>query len=79
MDYNSELKSLLDDIETLRQKLYKIIEQKNDNMLDSEVLTASEMLDAAIAKYIILNKIEDKVPSSYFVQQKNRTSLIELR
>ena len=51
MNYNLELKSLLKDIESLRQKLNNLIELKNDNMLNSEVIAASEMLDAAIVKY----------------------------
>ncbi len=59
MNYKSELKSLLKDVEFLRQKLHNLIELKDANLLDVEVIAASQMLDAAIVKYneIILKKI----------------------
>lgn len=52
-----ELTALLQDIEKLRSKLYKLIDEKNANLLDPEIITASQMLNAAISKY---NEIVDK-------------------
>ncbi|MHB8061691.1 MAG: Spo0E family sporulation regulatory protein-aspartic acid phosphatase [Ruminiclostridium sp.] len=56
----TELKSLLDDIEKLRENLYKLINEKNVNLADAEIISASQMLNAAITKYneILTNKID---------------------
>lgn len=52
-----ELKELLQDIEKLRNNLYKLIDAKNANLLDPEVISASQILNAAIVKY---NQIMEK-------------------
>jgi hypothetical protein len=46
----SEIKDLIEDIEVLRDNLYKLVAEKQ-NLLDPEVLAASEILNAAIVKY----------------------------
>lgn len=53
----SEINNLMNDIESLRKNLYEMINKKNVNLSDPDVVTASEMLNAAILKYIeIINK-----------------------
>lgn len=52
-----EIKILLQDIEKLRNILNKYIIDKNANLQDPEVISASQMLNAAINKY---NEIIDK-------------------
>lgn len=47
----SELKELLYDIEKLRKNLHDIINQKGVNLTDPEVISASQILNAAIIKY----------------------------
>jgi hypothetical protein len=47
----TEIKALLDDIEKLRQNLYKLINEKELSLEDSEVIAASQMLNAAINRY----------------------------
>ena len=47
----SEIENLLNDIEKLRKNLYNLINEKNVNLADSEIIAASEMLDVAITKY----------------------------
>jgi len=57
----NELEALLNDIEKLRQNLYKLINEKNLNLADSEIISASELLNAAITKYIeIIDKKANK-------------------
>ncbi len=55
----SELQNLLNDIEKLRQNLHDLINKEGINLSDLEILTASEMLNAAITKYteIIIKKM----------------------
>ncbi|OPX43839.1 Spo0E like sporulation regulatory protein [Ruminiclostridium hungatei] len=54
----SELNNLMNDIEKLRKKLHDLINEKNVDLADPEIITASQMLNAAITKYteIISNK-----------------------
>ena len=52
-----ELNNLLNDIEKLRINLHKLINDKNDNLQDPEVISASQILNAAITKY---NEIVEK-------------------
>lgn len=47
----SEINNLLNDIEKLRENLYKLINEKNVNLVDPEIISASEMLNAVITKY----------------------------
>lgn len=47
----NEIDALLQDIEKLRINLNKLIISKNKNLLDHEVLSASQILNAAITKY----------------------------
>lgn len=57
----SELQNLLDDIERLRENLYALINKKGINLTDPEIISASEILNAAITKYNeIINKKKDK-------------------
>lgn len=46
-----ELTELLKDIESLREDLIKLIEEKESNLQDPDVISASQILNAAIAKY----------------------------
>lgn len=52
-----ELTALLNDIEKLRANLHKLLNDKNANLQDPDVLSASKMLNAAITKY---NEIVEK-------------------
>lgn len=55
----SELEDLLKDVNTLRANLEQLIELKEGNLIDSEVVTASKILNAALNQY---NKfINDKM------------------
>jgi hypothetical protein len=55
----SELEDLLKDVNTLRANLEQLIELKEGNLIDSEVVTASKILNAALNQY---NKfINDKI------------------
>lgn len=54
----SELENLLKDIEELRKNLQDLIAAKNFNLQDTEIITASQILNAAITKY---NEIIAKV------------------
>lgn len=47
----NELKILLNDIEKLRENLHKLINAKDVNLTDPEIITASQMLNAALVKY----------------------------
>jgi|GEM_PF-1821641 len=54
-----ELKELIVDIDKLREKLYLIMEQRNYDLRDPEVLEASKSLNKAIESYNAL--LKDKV------------------
>lgn len=47
----TEIESLLNDIEELRKTLLDVIEKSNWDLLDKEVLSASQSLNSAIVKY----------------------------
>lgn len=47
----SELKALLQDIEKLRDRLYNLINDRNADLQDPEVIKASHELNLAINKY----------------------------
>jgi len=47
----NELNALLNDIEKLRNNLYKLIDDKNANLQDPEIVSASQILNAALVKY----------------------------
>lgn len=53
----SELEDLLKDIDILREQLNELINKKQDNLVDSEVVTASKVLNAALNQY---NKFIDE-------------------
>lgn len=53
----SEIEDLLKDVEILREKLLFIIEEKQGDLVDPEVVTASQILNAALNQY---NKILEK-------------------
>ncbi len=53
----SELEELLKDIETLRIQLEHLINEKQGNLVDQEVVTASKILNAALNQY---NKFIDE-------------------
>lgn len=52
-----EIDTLINDIEKLRENLYRTMDEKDGNMLDPELLSASKVLNAAIDQY---NKIVQK-------------------
>ena len=54
----TELEALLNDIEKLRQNLYNLI-NKNSNLEDPEIISASQILNVAITKYneIVIKKM----------------------
>lgn len=56
----SEVEKLLNNVELLRNQLDKLIQDKNCNLLDSEVILASKILDVALNQYnkFIKGKIE---------------------
>lgn len=58
----NELQALINDIEKLRENLHDIINQKNGiNLTDPEIVSASEILNAAITKYNeLINKKSKK-------------------
>ncbi len=47
----SELENLLYEIEKLRENLNKLIEKKQQNFQDPEIIAASKTLNTAISKY----------------------------
>ena len=57
----TELELLIKDINNLRNNLENLIAQRNENLLDDDVLSASKLLNAAIAEYnrIIEKKIKN--------------------
>lgn len=57
----NELKLLLQDIDKLRTNLYKLINDKGDNLLDPEIISASQALNGAVTRYNeIINKIVEE-------------------
>ena len=54
----TELEALLNDIEKLRQNLNNLI-NKNSNLEDPEIISASQILNVAITKYneIVIKKM----------------------
>lgn len=49
--YVSEIDNLLNDIEKLRKKLLKMIDLKDGDLLDPDVLSASKLLNATLTEY----------------------------
>lgn len=47
----SEIEDLLKDVEILRGKLEYLIEEKQGNLIDNEVVAASKILNAALNQY----------------------------
>ncbi|MBU5591148.1 aspartyl-phosphate phosphatase Spo0E family protein [Clostridium sp. MSJ-4] len=47
----SELEDLLKDVDILREKLEYLINEKDGNLIDPEVVAASKVLNAALNKY----------------------------
>ncbi len=47
----NEINDLLNDIEKLRKNLHDLINEKNVNLADPEIISASQILNAAITKY----------------------------
>jgi hypothetical protein len=47
----SEIEDLLKDIETLRDNLQQLIKQKQGNLIDKDVVSASKILNAALNQY----------------------------
>lgn len=55
----TEIEDLLKDIEVFRTQMEKLIEKHNGNLTDSEVVSASKILNATLNQY---NKfIEEKL------------------
>ena len=47
----SEIEDLLKDVEILREKLEYLINTKNGNLINPEVVAASKVLNAALNRY----------------------------
>lgn len=47
----TEIEDLLNDIEELRSNLLDLIDQKESNLQDPEVIAASKILNSALTKY----------------------------
>lgn len=58
----SELEDLLKDVEILRGQLEQLINSKQGNLVDPEVVAASKILNAALNQYnrFIADKINKK-------------------
>lgn len=56
-----EIKRLIADINILREKLYKLIEQRGYDLSSVEVLEASDNLNTAIVNYNSLIRDNDKI------------------
>lgn len=56
----SEIQELLNDIEKLRKNLEELIDKKQANLQDPDIIVASQILNVAITKYneFILKKIK---------------------
>lgn len=46
-----EIEDLLKDVEILREKLLYLIEEKQGNLIDNEVVSMSKVLNAALNEY----------------------------
>lgn len=55
----SELEDLLKDVDILREQLEILIKEKQGNLIDNEVVSASKILNAALNQYNMF--IKDKV------------------
>ena len=55
----TEIEDLLKDIEVFRTQMEKLIEKHNGNLTDSEVVSASKILNATLNQYNKL--IEEKL------------------
>ncbi len=47
----SEIEDLLKDVEILREKLLYLIDKKQGNLIDEEVVSMSKVLNAALNEY----------------------------
>jgi hypothetical protein len=47
----TEIEDLLKDIEVLRKQMEYLITEKQENLIDAEVVAASKILNAALNKY----------------------------
>jgi hypothetical protein len=47
----AELEDLLKDINILRENLERLIDEKEGNLIDAEVVSASKILNAALNQY----------------------------
>ncbi|MHC1682383.1 MAG: Spo0E family sporulation regulatory protein-aspartic acid phosphatase [Clostridiaceae bacterium] len=58
----SEIEDLLKDIDILREQMEFLIEAKEYNLIDAEVIAASKILNAALNQYnkLIEAKIKNK-------------------
>jgi Spo0E like sporulation regulatory protein len=58
----SELDELLKDIDILREQLERLINEKQGNLVDQEVVAASKVLNAALNQYnkFIYEKLNKK-------------------
>ena len=56
----TEIQKLLYDIEILRKNLEELIDKKQANLQDPDIIAASQILNSAISKYseFILRKIK---------------------
>lgn len=52
----AELQDLLNDIEALREKLQKLIEKKQGNLIDPDVVAVSKILNATLNEYDLFLK-----------------------
>lgn len=55
----SEIEELLKDVEVLREQMEYLINEKQGNLVDAEVVAASKILNAALNQYN--NFIKDKI------------------
>lgn len=58
----TDIDKLMKDIENLRNNLHEVINRKQADLQDSEVISASKMLNEAITRYndILSKKLKDK-------------------
>lgn len=56
----SEVQKLLNDIEKLRRNLEELIEKKQANLQDPDIIAASQMLNSVLTKYndFIIHRIK---------------------
>ncbi|WP_099192488.1 Spo0E family sporulation regulatory protein-aspartic acid phosphatase [Tepidibacter mesophilus] len=55
-NYNNKLNSIKLQIENTKKMLNKLIEQKGFNLLDSEVIRLSQLLDQLLSEYDKIRK-----------------------